>query len=922
MRRTLALVTVAILSSLSLAGGTAYAERRVQIVDQGPLDDRGGPTALTEGWKIQSSAVVTAGGATISDPGYATAGWLPISQPETLMAALVENGRYPDIFFSNHLAAVDTKQFAVNWWYREDLRLHPRPGQHTYLVMNGVLSRANLWVNGTKVADQAQLQGAYSKFEYDISAYVRDGANAIALDVFRNDSKHRTGYLTLDTVDWNPAPPDNWTGLQFAPELVVDGAVSVRNAHVLQNNAADLSSSNLTVKADLRNNTAQPQTATFSGAVTGDRTIPFSRTVTLPPNATVTVTVPPLRLTKPAIWWPYQMGGQPMYHLDANARVGNDVTDRAGLDFGIRTVTSTLTPVVAGQTLGDAGYRQFAVNGVPFVVRGGGWSQDLFLRYSPQNAHDQLSYIKNLGLNAIRFEGHFPPDDMFAQMDRVGVLAMTGWQCCNQWEQPSDGWSDEIKANAANQATATARRLRDHPSVFTFFQGSDNEPDAAKEKIFLDAFAAADWQTPQVASAEYKASKQLGQAGTKEGPYNYAPPSYWWESGPVMSNPDDAFTNAGGAFGFDTESSSGNTIPTQDSLDRFLTADEQEQLWDPSSVNGSGSGPDIYHTSPNNNYTAIGRLGQYNTALWNRYGHWTDLPSYLSTAQAGGYEVTRAQFEAYLGHAKDPANPSTGLIYWQMNKAWPSLQWELYGYDLDQAGVFFGAKKANEPVHIMYAYDNGSVKVVNLTNGVQRGLRAKAEFVDLDGTVRAVSEANVGDLTGQDVRQVLTPAVPAGISTTYFLRLTLSQGQRTVSRNVYWLSTKADGIDWANTIDQGDGAAFTAYADLSGLRSLGPAKVRVQTSTHRAGDSDVTEVTVTNVSATRTPAFLTRADVRRGTAAGAPLGGDDQVLPILWSDNDVTLWPGESQTLTATYRHDALKGAGPVVTVGGWNVTS
>jgi exo-1,4-beta-D-glucosaminidase len=278
--------------------------------------------------------------------------------------------------------------------------------------------------------------------------------------------------------------------------------------------------------------------------------------------------------------------------------------------------------------------------------------------------------------------------------------------------------------------------------------------------------------------------------------------------------------------------------------------------------------------------------------------------------------VTRAQFEAYLGHAKDPANPSTGLIYWQMNKAWPSLQWELYGYDLDQAGVYFGAKKANEAVHIMYAYDNGSIKVVNLTNTVQRGLRAKAEFIDLDGTVRGVTEANVGNLGAQDVRSVLAPSVPAGISTTHFLRLTLTRDHRTVSRNVYWLSTKPDTIDWADTIDQGDGAAFTGYADLTGLRSLAPAAVQVRSVTHRHGDTDVTEVTITNVSTSRTPAFLTRADVRRGNA----VGGDDQVLPILWSDNDVTLWPGESQTLSASYRHDELRGARPVVTVTGWNV--
>ncbi len=73
-----------------------------------------------------------------------------------------------------------------------------------------------------------------------------------------------------------------------------------------------------------------------------------------------------------------------------------------------------------------------------------------------------------------------------------------------------------------------------------------------------------------------------------------------------------------------------------------------------------------------------------------------------------------------------------------------------------------------------------------------------------------------------------------------------------------------------------------------------------------------------NVGPGKTPAFLTRADIHRASATGDSATGD-QVLPVLWSDNDVTLWPGESQTITATYRHADLRGAAPVVTVSGWN---
>jgi exo-1,4-beta-D-glucosaminidase len=81
-------------------------------------------------------------------------------------------------------------------------------------------------------------------------------------------------------------------------------------------------------------------------------------------------------------------------------------------------------------------------------------------------------------------------------------------------------------------------------------------------------------------------------------------------------------------------------------------------------------------------------------------------------------------------------------------------------------------------------------------------------------------------------------------------------------------------------------------------------------------------VTITNTSTKPTVAFFLRADVRRGSASGVPAQGDNEVLPIMWSDNDATLWPGESETLRASYASSALDGAAPVVSVYGWNVPS
>jgi exo-1,4-beta-D-glucosaminidase len=126
----------------------------------------------------------------------------------------------------------------------------------------------------------------------------------------------------------------------------------------------------------------------------------------------------------------------------------------------------------------------------------------------------------------------------------------------------------------------------------------------------------------------------------------------------------------------------------------------------------------------------------------------------------------------------------------------------------------------------------------------------------------------------------------------------------------------------AQTVGSGSGAVFEpgGYADLTGLQGLARASVRVSARTRRHGLDDVTVVRIENTSGRRTPAFLTRADVRRGDASGRPLAGDNQVLPTLWTDNDLTLWPGEVQTITARYRHSTLRGAKAVVSVEGWNL--
>ncbi len=689
-------------------------------------------------------------------------------------------------------------------------------------------------------------------------------------------------------MDWNQIPPDNNTGIQFPVQLAVDGTLSDANAHVVENNAADLSSSALTVKSDITNNTATAQTGTVTATITPPGTgtpITVSQNVTVPASTTQTVSFAPsafpsLTITSPQVWWPYRMGAQPLYTLATSVAQNGVTLNSTSETFGIRTVTSYLT---GSNSAEPSGARAFKINGVPIVIRGGGFSPNIFLHYSAADIAKQVALMKNMGVNTIRLEGHLMPADFYEQMDQAGLLVNAGFQCCDAWELQSSGLTTTADFQIMqNSALAIGQNLRNHPSVFSF-QWSDLAPTTQQESVTLSAFQQADFTdstfsspVPIISSAEYRSSTQLGTSGEKEGPYDWVPPNYWYDT-THFDTRDSTQTNAGGSWGYDSEQSAGDTVPTLDSLNRFLSASDLSNLWQNPMFNQYHLN---YEPTCGTNYT-FGTMCKFDAALDARYGTPTSLAQFVERAQAQDYENTRAQFEAFIDHSTNTPLPSTGTIYWQMNKGWPSLLWNLYGSDGDQAGSYFGAQEANRALHALYALDNGTVTLDNLGTASQSRLSVESKVYNLAGTLLDDQTASNITLASQQVRSnVLTPKVPpASPVQAYFVELLLRQNGTLTDRNVYWLSTQAgaDGADRATT------------------------------------------VTITNTSAS-TVAFLLRADVRRGTASGQEVAGDNELQSSIWQANDITLFPGESQTLTVTWNSADLQGATAVVSVSGWNV--
>jgi exo-1,4-beta-D-glucosaminidase len=854
------------------------------------VDDPSTKILLTENWQIQSSCEVKADGREVSNVGFRPDGWHKARVPTTVVAALVADGTYPDPYFRMNLKSFpgmdySSKSFFANqimpadspfrcaWWFRTEFSLAQANQPMTWLHFDGINYRANVWLNGEKITDAQDMAGMMRAFEIEVSQRLAAGKpNSLAVEVFAPDKTD----LAMTWVDWNPTPPDKDMGLWKDVYLTTTGAVALRRPFVESKLEPDHTAASLTITTSLHNAAAHPNTSIVHAEIEG---IQVSQKVELAASESKTVVFaldryPQLRIAHPRLWWPYQMGKPEMYTAQLQVEAGGQVSDSASVQFGIREVTSELT---------EKGHRLFKINGRNLLIRGAAWAPDMLLRWSPERAAAAMDYVRDMNLNAIRLEGRMERDEFFDLADRQGVLIMPGWTCCDFWEKWKK-WTPETTKIAAASLFDQAVRLRSHPSVFVWLYGSDNPPPAKIETLYLQVLKDARWPNPTISSASDTPTKVTGASGVKmSGPYDYEPPNYWLTD-----------KKAGGAFGFNTETSPGPVIPTLPSLKRFIPADHLwpvDDYWN-------------YHAG----LERFTNIDKFVKGMEERYGKAASLEDFLRKSEAMNYEAQRAMFEAYGRNKYE----STGVIQWMLNNAWPSIIWNLYDYYLVPGGAYFGSKKACEQLHVQYSYDDDSVAVVNGYDHAFAGASVTATILDIKAEIKARQDVKL-DIPADSSVQPMKLSRVNDISATYFLKLELHDASgKLVSGNFYWLSTKPDKLNWAKKLD----TVYTpqnAYADLSGLNTLPPVTLAIRSSLSQAGKKSVVHALIENPSSSL--AFMVHVRVAKGS------NGED-VVPIFWDDNYVSLMPREKRELSARFESDNNNGDALVLTVDGWNMVA
>jgi len=902
-----------------------------------------------------------------------------------------------NVYFSDNFSKIPAEDFDHQWWYSADFTIPAKEaGKRVTLTFKGISYTGEIYVNGTKVSNiynnivnenylkngptllnpdakvtdydseaagslkgvsdfdtyKTQFIGTMRTYDIDITDLVALGKTnnvkvKVTKPVYRDD-------LAYYWVDWNPQPVDAMMGLTGEVVVHTSGSVRLANPAVVSKVDVDLKGAQLNLFVDASNFT----TADANGTLTAVIKDPSGKAV-----ATVTkenVNIPAntynqeielsasdfsqLKFTNPQLWWPHFSGGQPLYTVDYEFSTSGISSDKLHHRFGIREISEELNVSPYANNNADsiskthlANMLQIYVNHRPVLLKGGGYcASDLLLRHNPKTNKAVVEYIKYMGMNMIRDEGKFFDDDLRNLMDENGIMLMTGWCCCDRWQEPGS-FSKAERFVAFESLYAQLRDARRHPCMILWFNGSDDPPSIEEqgakgqnvEQKYFEIEANLRWleigANCNNGSAKISTLTDVVGGMHMDATYDSQTPTWYYY------DPE-------GAYGFVSEGGGGGSVPVQETMRKILP---EANLWPYNSTDNYNLWN--YHTCRG----SFSTLGQHILFIDGSYGPSASLDEFVTRAQIFQYELQRAQYEAL--NANRYKN-TTGFVNWMLNNAWPIMFWNQFDYYMNPNGTTYGARKGNEPVHISYNMYDKCINVVNSTFDTYSGAVAKMSVYDIDGNListplektvdiksdgapAAVEYATAGtnhlgpktigliknssnayepyqinyfgkitDAYGvfklwnnDDIQASLTKPT----SDVYFIRLELKDANgKVLSLNSYAVPMRNDV---AGAYHDWNRSGTYQVGDLTQLNQLPAVDLQVSQVAYKTdGDKNVMTYRINNP----TGKIAYAVELKAYT-------GDDKktlVAPVIYDDNLFTLFPGESRDIDISYCRSDLAG--------------
>ena len=907
-----------------------------------PAHATDGKQLLTH-WRLKSSTQVTPLGNVLSLPTYQTHDWYQATVPTSVLGALVKAGVYPDPHFDlNDLKIPDASDnlnkrlglskysyikgvpnpFKDPYWFRTTFLVPAhQKGRRTWLNFDGINYRADVWVNGKQVADHKNMAGMFLRFKYDITPFVVVGKeNAVAVKIYQVDNvgTPSPGYLfqpfgqargqgqeifrdvTLKFMagwDCSPVVRDRNMGIYQNVYLTYTDDVKIEHPYIVTDlQLPDTTNAYLTVSAELRNAGTAVRRGVLRGTIDLEKeidfctykkqmpgtmpTVVFERAVEIPAGQTITVAFTPkdyaqLHIRNPHLWWPNGYGMQYLHKLKLTFEMNGKVSDEQTTTFGIRKITSTLK-----ERDGEHG-RIFWVNGKRIFSRGGFIQPDMLLDMNRKRMYDEARLLALAGVNMIANEDMpSPPEEVMETYDKYGLLMWeVFFQCWTSYPGTETFKNPTDTKLALRNMYDVVKRYRNHPSLVLWCMQIET---IIREELYVplrEYIRQNDPTRPVIATSSHgwdvdketpyiKPDLPTGMTDENAPDYTWYPHPYYYNK--VLEVKDQMFRNEMGVPAVSTLASMKKYIYRLGKGEKtaYYPLDSvwaYHDAWD-----SICCPPESYAYKP------------YDEAIRREFGQPQSAEDYIRWAQyinAGSY---RAMYEAANHRMWDI---TTGVMLWKLNATWPQVLWQIYDWFLNPNAGYFYAKKALEPLHIQMNEHNRMVAVINTMHRSHEKLTADVRLYDFNMNIVWQQQQPLS--IGEDrYKELFTLPQPKEITPVYYARLLLKDGNgKVISENFYWLS--ADGKN-----------DFRAITQMP--------KVDLQlTSTTTTKDNDIVmRIKVKN--STNRLAFMHRLMITKGDS-------EDEVLPTFWTDNFLTIFPGEEREVMATFARQDLEGATPVL---------
>ncbi len=884
-----------------------------------------GPGAWTvNGWRLAEAPKVTAPGMVVSRAGFDASGWYAATVPGTVLTTLVDRGVYPDPAYGLNNTVIPESLARQDYWYRTEFDAPAGVAPRQFLTLDGANYAAEVWLNGQPLGT---MKGAFIRGRFDVTGKLLPGRNAIAVRIsppphpgLAHEESMTAGvgenggmmmldgptFVATEGWDWIPSIRDRNTGLWQGVRLTATADAVLGDAQVVTTlPKADNSVADVEITVPVTNLSDAPVTATVRAAFDG---VTVERQVALFPRQATQIVFKPadfpqLSVQNPKLWWPNGYGDPALHDLTLTTSIGQSVSDTRKLRFGMRQVTYDISLMDQAGDLDRVhidlskarALGQQVVDGTHDGIRKvpNGWAASLVPGAEKSPAVTPITDAPGLSphlvirVNGVKIAargGNIGMDDFMKRTERsrlepyfrlhqdAHLNIIRNWVGQNTQDSFFD-LADEYGLMVLNdfwESTQDYNIEAQDPALFVA-----NATDVVKRyrnHPSIVAWFGRNEGVPQPILNEALQSLINTEDGTRlymgssnrvnlqnSGPYNWRPPVEY-------------FTEL--AKGFSVESGT-PSLPTLEAWKRAIPAADRWPIGDVWA----------YHDW---HQTGNGAVKTYMDALATRFGPGTSLEDFERKAQMMQYESYRAIFE---GMNAGLWTQNSGRMLWMTQPAWPSSAWQIFSSDYDTQASFYGVKKASEPVHVQMNLPDHKVVLVNNRLTDLTGVTVTAKVVGLDNIVLAQNSTTLTAPHEQATDAFVLDLAPALARGVALVRLDATDAMGNVlSTNTYWQAR--------------DDAQYRALNDLAKVA------LEAQTTISSEGDDGVMTVRLRNAAAV--PAIETKLTAFNSDGS--------QILPAYFSDNYVTLLPGETRTITVHY--PAAKAQRPYVALRGWNITN